>query len=115
MEFACQLAGAKLIVVVGHTKCGAVRGACAGAELSHLTGLLAKIKPAVDAVPVQGADPAAKTSDARVDAVAKENVRLVLEQIRKQSPVLADLIKSGKVGLVGAMHDLSTGQVTFLN
>jgi carbonic anhydrase len=90
-------------------------GACAGAELSHLTGLLAKIKPAVDAVPVQGTDPSAKTSDTHVDAVAKENVRLVLEQIRKQSPVLADLIKSGKVGLVGAMHDLSTGQVTFLN
>jgi carbonic anhydrase len=115
MEFACQLAGAKLIVVVGHTRCGAVRGACAGAELGHLTGLLSKIKPAVDAVPVQGTDPAAKTSDAHVDAVAKENVKMVLEQIRRQSPILADMIQSGKIGLAGGMHDLATGQVTFLN
>jgi carbonic anhydrase len=113
MEFACKLAGSKLIVVVGHSKCGAVRGACSDAELGHLTGLLAKIKPAVEAVPAQ--DTASKTSDARVDAVAKENVKLVLEQIRRQSPILAEMIQSGKVGLVGAMHDLETGEVIFLN
>jgi len=112
MEFACKLAGAKLIVVVGHTKCGAVRGACAGAELGHLTGLLSKIKPAVDAVPVPPS--ANKTDGAHVDAVAKENVKLVLEQIRQQSPVLAELIASGKIGLVGGMQDLDSGQVIFM-
>jgi carbonic anhydrase len=113
MEFACKAAGAKLIVVVGHTKCGAIRGACGGVEIGHLTGLLSRIKPAVDAVSVSAS--ANKTSDNHVDAVAKENVKLVLNQIRRQSPVLAEMITSGMVGLVGGMHDLNSGRVTFLN
>jgi carbonic anhydrase len=110
MEFACQAAGAKLIAVVGHSKCGAVKGACAGVELGNLTGLLQKMQPAVAAVPASGN----KTDDAYVDAVAKENVKLVMRQIKERSPILSQLISSGKVMLVGGMYDLETGQVAFL-
>ena len=111
MEFACKAAGAKLIAVIGHSKCGAVKGACSGVELGHLTGLLGKIQPAVAAVPA--ATDGDKTSPQRVDAVAKENVRLALKQIRERSPILAELIRDGKVGLVGGLHDLDSGRVTF--
>jgi len=111
MEFACQAAGAKLIAVVGHTKCGAVKGACAGVELGNLTGVLAKIKPADAAVPAAND----KSSYAHVDAVALENVKLVLAQIKERSPILAGLIREGKVGLVGGMYDLESGKVKFLD
>ncbi len=110
MEFGCKAAGAKLIAVVGHSKCGAVKGACAGVELGHLTGLLAKIKPAVDAVPTTGD----KTDYAHVDAVARENVKLVMAQIKERSAILAELIRDGKVALVGGMYDLESGKVAFL-
>jgi carbonic anhydrase len=113
MEFACKAAGAKLIAVIGHSKCGAVKGACGGVELGHLTGLLGKIQPAVAAVPV--ATNVDKASPRRVDAVAKENVRLALKQIRERSPILAELICDGKVGLVGGLHDLDSGRVTFFD
>ncbi|GDY21054.1 carbonic anhydrase [Verrucomicrobiota bacterium] len=109
MEFACKAAGAKLIAVVGHSKCGAVKGACGSVELGHLTGLLQRIQPAVAAVP-PGADP---TSTTRVDAVARENVKLAMRQIRERSPILAELIRGGKVGLVGGLHDLESGRVAF--
>lgn len=110
MEFACKAAGAKLIAVVGHTKCGAVKGACTGVELGNLTGLLAKIKPADAAVPAASD----KGSYAHVDAVAQENVKLVMAQIKERSPILAELIREGKVGLVGGMYDLESGKVKFL-
>lgn len=110
MEFACKAAGAKLIAVVGHTKCGAVKGACTGVELGNLTGLLAKIKPADEAVPAAGD----KGSYAHVDAVAQENVKLVMAQIKERSPILAELIREGKVRLVGGMYDLDSGKVTFV-
>jgi len=110
MEFACKAAGAKLIAVVGHSKCGAVKGVCAGVQLGNLTGLLAKIKPAADAVPTTGD----KTDYAHVDAVARENVKLVLAQIKERSPILAELIGGDKIALVGGMYDLDSGKVTFL-
>jgi len=110
MEFACKAAGAKLIAVVGHSKCGAVKGACGDVELGHLTGLLAKIKPAADAVPTTGD----KTDYAHVDAVARENVKLVMAQIKERSPLLGALIRDGKIALVGGMYDLDSGKVTFL-
>jgi len=112
MEFACKAAGAKLIAVIGHTSCGAVKGACGGVELGNLTGLLAKIKPAVAQVPAPSSS--ATTTATRVDAVAQANVKLVMEQIRARSPILAELIRSGQVGLVGGMHDLESGNVVFL-
>ena len=111
LEFACQAAGAKLIAVIGHSKCGAVKGACSGVELGHLTGLLGKIQPAVSAVPAVGDGD--KAAPQRVDAVAKENVRLTLWHIRERSAILAELIRDGKVGLVGGLHDLDSGRVTF--
>ncbi len=111
LEFACQAAGAKLIAVIGHSKCGAVKGACSGVELGHLTGLLGKIQPAVSAVPAVGDGD--KAAPRRVDAVAKENVRLTLKHIRERSTILAELIREGKIGLVGGFHDLDSGRVTF--
>ena len=112
MEFACKLAGAGLIAVVGHTQCGAIKGACAGAQLGHLTGLLEKIRPAIQAA--TGSQPANLPANAALlDEIAKQNVRLVLEQIRVRSAVLSELIQNGQVGLVGGIYDLKSGKVSF--
>lgn len=115
MEFACKLAGTKVIVVLGHTSCGAVKGACDDAHLGNLTTLLSKIKPAVQAV-AEPEDPAERTSQnlAFVDQVAVTNVRMTLENIRKQSPVLRIMEEDGEIALVGAMYDISTGVVDFM-
>ena len=109
LEFACQLAGSKLIVVMGHSSCGAVKGACAGAELGHLTGLLGKLKPAIDEVAAKGE----ATGDEIVQRVAEVNVDHVVAQIRQRSEVLEALIASGEVAIVGAMYSVQTGAVTF--
>ncbi len=112
MEFGTQVAGAKLIAVIGHTSCGAVRGACNKVKLGNLTGLLQKIQPAVQ----QAAKKNGKVdcaSDEFVDEVAVDNVLLVMKQIQANSPVLNKLLKNGKIGLVGGIQDLSTGKVTF--
>ncbi|TAM39558.1 MAG: carbonic anhydrase [Burkholderiaceae bacterium] len=111
MEFACKLAGAKVVVVMGHTSCGAVKGAIANAELGHLTGLLDKIKPAVEATIYTGDRSA--TNYAFVDAVARKNVELTIADIRKDSPVLAELETKGTIKIVGAMYNLGTGAVEF--
>jgi len=111
MEFACKLSGAKVILVVGHTACGAIKGAIDNAELGNLTGLLAKIKPAVAATTYNGE----KTSknDAFVDAVARKNVEMQITNIRKNSPVLATMESSGTVKIAGAMYNLGTGVIDF--
>jgi len=112
MEFACKIAGAKLIAVVGHSHCGAVKGACNGAQLGHLTGLLEKIQPSVAEAKVKM--PGAPATDGKfIEAVAELNVHHVLQQIREQSPVLRELIDSGKLGLVGGLYDLDSGKVEF--
>lgn len=113
MEFACQVAGAKLIAVLGHTNCGAIVGACSGVKLGHLTGLLAKVEPCVkearvDQPGVPGNDPAL------VAEVTELNVRQVMAQIRKESSILRDLVASGKLMVVGGIQDLDTGEVRFL-
>ena len=113
MEFACKASGAKLIAVIGHTSCGAVRGAVSGVELAHLTALLAQIKPAMDRVPAD-VQPRDASNAKFVDQVAEANVRLVMEQIRQRSPILRELLEKGQIGLVGGMYDLSTGEVRFL-
>ncbi|KWK44587.1 carbonic anhydrase [Burkholderia stagnalis] len=112
MEFACKLSGAKVVVVMGHTACGAIKGAIADAELGNLTGLLAKIKPAVQATRYDGERTA--TNYAFVDAVARKNVELTLAGIRRDSPVLAELEAGGKIRIVGAMYNLGTGALEFL-
>ena len=113
MEFACKLAGAKVVLVMGHTACGAIKGAIANAELGNLTGLLAKIKPAVTATSFSGERSA--TNYAFVDAVARKNVEMTMGNIRKSSSVLAQLETSGAIKIAGAMYNLETGVVQFLD
>jgi len=114
MEFACKLAGTKLIVVLGHTSCGAVKGACDHARMGNLTALINKIEPAVYAVE-EPSDPKARNSTNLdfVDAVAKKNVEMTLENIRSQSVILKEMEQNGEIKVVGAMYDLSNGAVTF--
>lgn len=109
MEFACALAGAKLVVVLGHSSCGAVKGACSGAEMGHLTGLLSKIRPSVEEVRKLNS----LSGDAFVQEVADRNVVEVVRQIRGRSHVLDTMISDGKVGIVGGMYSVSTGAVEF--
>ena len=114
MEFACRLAGTKLIVVLGHTSCGAVKGACDDAKLGNLTTLLSKIKPAVEAV-TEPSDESLRNSKNIdfVNDVAKKNVFLTMDNIRKQSPVLQDMEDAGEIKIVGAMYDIKDGVVHF--
>jgi carbonic anhydrase len=113
LEFACAVAGAKLVLVMGHTACGAIKGAIDGAKLGNLTQLLDKIKPAVQAT--QYAGERNSKNYAFVDAVATTNVRLTLTEIRRRSEVLAGLEKDGKIKLAGSMYHLSGGRVEFLS
>jgi carbonic anhydrase len=111
LEFACAAAGAKLVLVMGHTACGAVKGAIDGVELAHLTGLLSKIKPAVAATTYAGERTGSNA--AFVDAVAKTNVLHTVENIRQQSSVLSGLEKGGKIKIIGSIYRLVGGQVEF--
>jgi carbonic anhydrase len=111
MEFACKLAGAKVVLVMGHTACGAIKGAIDNAELGNLTGLLAKIKPAVQATIYSGERSAKNYSF--VDAVARKNVEMTVIDIRRDSPVLAELEAKGTIKISSAMYNLETGMVEF--
>lgn len=113
LEFACALAGAKVIVVMGHTACGAVKGAIDDAELGHLTGLLARIKPAVAATAYTGKR--SSKNPEFVDAVAKTNVLRTLAEIRSRSSVLAGLEKDGRIRLAGSMYHLADGRAEFFS
>jgi carbonic anhydrase len=112
MEFACKLAGAKAIIVLGHSRCGAVKGACDGARLGHLTGLVTKIEEAVARETSTKGDRSSKNADF-VERVAELNVLLVKEQIQARSPVLREMLEHGQIALAGGMHDVETGAVTF--
>ncbi len=112
MEFACAVVGAKVVLVMGHTACGAVRGAIDGAELGNLTALLGKIKPAIDKTAYDG-DRKGSNYDF-VDAVAKTNVALTMDAIRSNSPVLKGLEDEGKIKIAGSMYHLAGGEVKFL-
>ena len=111
LEFACAVAGAKVVLVMGHTACGAIKGAIDGAQLGNLTGLLNKIKPAVTATHYEG-ERTSKNGEF-VDEVAKANVRLTVGAIRERSDVLAGLEKDGKIKIVGSMYRLAGGSVDF--
>ena len=115
MEFSCRVAGAKLIVVLGHSHCGAIKGACDNVELGLLTGMLKKIQPAVDAVS-SPSDPKERCSANAdfVDSVARENVRRNIDGIAKRSDVLREMQEEGSIEIVGGMYDISTGAVEFL-
>ena len=112
LEFATKLAGAKLIVVMGHTECGAVKGACDAAQLGLLTATLANINPAVRAV--QGDYvPRSSKNATFVQAVAEMNVKLTMQKLRDRSVVLREMLDKGEIGMIGAMYDVATGNVKF--
>jgi len=112
LEYACKVAGAKLIAVVGHSGCGAIKGAADEVKLGNLTGLLGKIYPAINQVPAN-IQPRTSKNHEFVDQVAEANVRLVIQQIRERSPVLRQMLDAGQIGVVGGMYDISSGKVHF--
>jgi carbonic anhydrase len=111
MEFACQVAGSKLIVVLGHTRCGAVKGACTHVQLGHLTGLLGKIGPAIHEV--EQARGRQLEPQAFIEQVALENTRYQMRATLERSPILANLFQEGRIGLVGGMYSVESGEVRF--
>lgn len=112
MEFATKAAGARLIVVLAHTSCGAVAGACNGVKLGHLTDVLDKIHPAVE-MSMKAEDNKNCSDPKLVDAIARTNALNMVNEIQEKSPILKSLVKSNKVGIVAGIHDIKTGQVTF--
>ena len=112
MEFACKVAGSKIIVVLGHTKCGAVKGACDHIEMGNLTALLTKIRPAVDDETLTKEN-RNSNNPVFVENVATINVKRTVKSIMQRSPILKEMIESGQIGIVGGTHDISTGEVTF--
>lgn len=112
MEFACKVAGSKLIVVLGHTKCGAVKGACDHVEMGNLTNLLSKIEPAVREE-TETKENRTASNGKFVENVAQINVRRAVKEVTERSVILRDMIEEGKVGIVGAMYDVGTGVVEF--
>jgi len=114
LEFACKLAGSKVIVIMGHTSCGAVKGACDHAELGNLTQMLDKIQPAVKAITTpEGVERSSKNLDF-VNKVAVKNVELTIEKLKADSPVLKEMLDNGEIDVVGAMYDVKSGSVSFL-
>ena len=114
MEFACKLAGTKVLVVLGHTACGAIKGACDHARLGNLTALINKLEPAVEAVdsPAE-ADLRNSSNSDFVNAVAAKNVLMTIDNIRSQSPILKEMEADGTIQIVGGMYDIATGNVNF--
>ncbi|PYT00055.1 MAG: carbonic anhydrase [Acidobacteria bacterium] len=114
LEYATEEAGAKLVVVLGHSHCGGIKGACDDLHMGNLTGALAKIRPAVQTVAKDWKDGEMNSkNDKFVDAVMRENVKLVMKNIREQSEIIHELEKKGKIMIVGAAYDVETGKVTF--
>jgi carbonic anhydrase len=112
LEFATAVSGSKLIVVMGHTNCGAIKGACDNVKLGNLTSLLEKIKPVVTMENTIKIDRSSKNK-AFVDNVAELNVKYSVEKILEQSPIINDLVKKGEIGIIPAMYDIATGKVYF--
>ncbi len=110
MEYACKVAGSKVVLVMGHSKCGAVTSACKGVELGNITSLLSKIQPAVDAIE----NPAAEVTSEYVEKVNVKNVQLSLDKIREKSAILSEMEKNGEIQMVGAVYHVESGEVTFL-
>jgi carbonic anhydrase len=112
MEFGCKVAGAKIIVVLGHTKCGAIKGACDNVEMGNLTTLISKIKPAVENEKTTK-DVRNSSNSTFVEKVAALNVHLSVKNILLNSPIIAEMVKNDEIAIVGGIHDISTGVVTF--
>jgi carbonic anhydrase len=114
MEFATNVVKTKIILVLGHTKCGAITGACDGVEMGHLTGLLHKIQPAIKRVKGSGSTMSGKNAEFVRD-VTIENVTYTIERIRKESPIIAELEAAGKISICGGIYNVETGQVDFFH
>jgi carbonic anhydrase len=112
MEFACKIAGSKIVVVLGHTKCGAVKGACSDVKLGNLTGLLQKLKPAIRAAEASQKELVSDNATF-IEDVAQFNVMHTLNEIPVRSPILSELVENGKIILVGAMYHVESGVVEF--
>ena len=112
MEFACKIAGSRIIVVLGHTKCGAIKGACDHVEMGNLTALLSKIKPAVD----DENETESNRNSANnffVENVTRINVNRTVQSIYERSAILKKMIEKKEIGIIGGLHDITTGQVIF--
>ena len=112
MEFSCKVAGAKIAVVLGHTRCGAVKGACDHVEMGNLTTLLHKLKPALEAERSVTSNRNSGNAEF-VEKVATLNVHVTVEQVLKNSPILKEMIEKGEIALIGGMYDVETGLVDF--
>lgn len=112
MEFGCKVAGSKIIVVLGHTKCGAVKGACDSIEMGNLTTLLDKIRPAVDNEKTEKEERSSRNPEF-VEKVSEINVKRTVKSIIQRSPILKEMIEKGEIGIVGGMHDITSGEVIF--
>ena len=116
LEFGCHVAGARLVVVLGHSGCGAIKGACDGVELGHLTRMLQRIQPAVDSVEKpEKKSQRCSTNASFVQAVALANVERTVGEIRERSEVLRTMLDAGEIAIVGAMYDVASGEVEFLS
>ncbi len=113
LEFACKISGSKAIVVMGHTSCGAVKGACDNAKLGNLTQMLDKIKPAIELTPTADNETRDSNNDDFVNMVASKNVELTIQNIKKKSEVLNNMHQLGEIAIIGAMYDVNTGKITF--
>lgn len=114
MEYACAAAGAKLILVLGHSRCGAVQGAIDNVEMGSLTGLLERIRPAVEETRVEHGAPHESSNPEFVEAVTRKNVELTVEKIRRLSPLLRSMEENGEIMIVGGIYNVQTGKVEFL-
>ncbi len=114
MEFACKVAGSKIIVVLGHTKCGAIKGACDHVEMGNLTALLTKITPAVDEETATKENRNSNNSEF-VENVAIINIKRTVKSIIERSPVLKEMVEEGEIEIIGATHNIKDGQVTFID
>lgn len=113
MEFACKVAGSKLILVLGHSKCGAIKGACDDVRMGNLTALLTKLRPAVDDTATSGTRNSGNA--AFVEDVALRNVQLAMEHITQRSPILKEMVENGEIMIAGAMYDVENGQVELVH
>jgi carbonic anhydrase len=112
MEFACKIAGSKVIVVLGHTKCGAIKGACEGVQMGHLTGLLEKIQPLIRNEQ-DGMEKSTPIDPAFVDHITRMNIKHVMKEIPKKSQVIAEMLEKGDIVMAGGLYDVETGRVHF--
>ena len=110
IEYSCKVAGSKAVVVMGHTKCGAVTAACNDVELGNITALLQKINPAVEIIRSEGGN----MDDEAIEKVSLTNVRLSIDRIRAESPILSEMERNNEIEIVGAVYDVSNGKVEFL-